>query len=391
LERVAPASAEPAVAAVPVSGGALEVAASSEAPDSLDRRATPGQAAAPVEPDAAEMVAPGAAERGEAAAPISGDAIEVAASSEAPAPLDPHAAADLAAASVAQKAPETLALASVEPDEAAALVSDDKTEVAAVVAPPRPDALAIDPAQEIETVVTGYGCARINAHYEISGELSISGHLQSAADRANMLAALAAIPGVHDIDHSGVYVVGDPYCRVFSFLDRPDFTLSDKQKQSIKAFGNPSQEGVQEYAPGETLDLTLGSPDVPSYVYVDIFSSNGKVTHLLPAKDVAEARFAGPQSFYVGRRGRGRDAPLGDTPGLKVVTAIGSSELLFPQPRFVLEDATQYLDALGAAVGALKQRGVELHLEYAYWLIYINPQAAAKGPRPRLPSAGETR
>jgi hypothetical protein len=337
--------------------------------------ATPEPAQAPPRPDRLANASLPPSPTISAQAPTQAE--QVSAASDVPASLDPRVRPD-STADMVPHAPDVVALASEAPSEATSPTSGDKPQVAAIVAPPRPDALAIDPAQEIETVVTGYGCARINAHYDISGGIVLSGHVKSDVDRANMLTRLESVPGVHRVDDANLHIVGEPYCRVLAFLGRPEFVRSSDQRVGMAEFGNPAQSDVKHLSAGMPLEIAVRAPDFPSYVYVDYFSVNGKVYHLLPVKAVQTSKFEPGKQFVLGgNKGAGFNMTVAAPFGLDFAVAIASTEPLFHDLRPLQEDASDYLKAVAGAIERLKQAGTPPRLEYAYWLIYTTAGAPA--------------
>jgi hypothetical protein len=253
-------------------------------------------------------------------------------------------------------------------------VPSERTELAALPVAPRLST-GVDPDSEIEAVVRSYGCARVSALYEINGgSVTLSGHLRSPADRDELLERLVQVPGVSRVEASDVHIIGDPYCRVLAFLGRPEFVRSDEQHADISAIGDPVQASVDRFDAGTPLELQMIAPDFPSYIYVDYFAVDGNVYHLLPTADLEEARFAPDEQFGLGGRyERGLKVTIAPPFGLDLILAIGSSEPLFEEVRPTVEDAANYLAALGTAIDETQAENPGLRLEYAYHLIYTGP------------------
>lgn len=250
------------------------------------------------------------------------------------------------------------------------------TRLAAVAAGPGTAGHDWQPEEAVEAVVNGLDCARVRVRFDrASGGVVLSGHLRSETERRLFLDRLQEIPGLRRPDASALHVVGDPYCRVLTFLGREEFRRSDDQRHDVAAIGNPAQAGVMRLSAGAPLKLDLAAPKFDSFIYVDYFSADGRVYHLLPGDSPVDNRFAADASFAIGGpNGRGRRATIGPPYGLDLVVAIASSRPLFGKPRPVEEGAGDYLAALDAAIAALRAGGSAPRLEYAYHLIYTAPR-----------------
>lgn len=246
------------------------------------------------------------------------------------------------------------------------------------VAPLTPEdgnaAVAIDPDQQIEAVVTGYGCARLNARYDVSGKIVVSGHLKSDEERDALLRRLHDIPGVQTIDAGNLYKVGEPYCQVFAFLGRPEFALSADQKAGFAGFGNPVQAAVKRLSEDDPFVLNVRGAEFDSYVYVDYYSADGSVSHLIPTAKPHD-NFFGPNQGCTLGDGCGPPMKIaGPSFGLKVVLVMASADALFDTLRPKKESASDYLKAVAAAIDELERRGRSPRVEYGYYLIYTSPR-----------------
>jgi hypothetical protein len=304
------------------------------------------------------------------------------ANAPAPATLPPQTAARVQAESTASARAEIEELSpTANSAEPVAAASPGATTEIAAVRPPRPDTLAIDPESEIDDALKGYGCARVSGRYRLpeggDGEIVLSGHVRTSEERDDLLRRLSAIPGVARLDAADLHLVGEPYCRVLAFLGRPELVRSTDQQQGLAAFGDPAQSSVMRFFGGMPFKFNFGAPEYDSYVYVDYFTKDGLVYHLIPAENPAESRFRADEKVIVGD-GRGPDMTIGPPYGLDLVTAIGSPVPLFERLRpSLVEKASDYLAALAAALERLRQEGSEPRLEYAYRLIYTAPRVGA--------------
>ena len=272
-----------------------------------------------------------------------------------------------------------LLLSHIAPVQHAQNPSTDPLEPKLMAAlPPVQGVQSFDPQKEIETTLGAFECARISARWDAgNGELAVSGHVRSEADRHKLVEVVLRVPGVERVDAAGVRVVGEPYCRLVAFLSRAELNRSEDQRHDMAVLGTAAQAGISHYSAGTALQLTLAAPEFDSYIYVDYFSSDGRVYHLLPTEK-PDNRFTADERVSVGGdHGRGRRAVVGAPFGLDVVVAIASSEALFVRPRPPAEAAADYLAALDARIRQLRESGLKPRLEYAYYLTYTTP---AGGP-----------
>ena len=314
--------------------------------------------------------------------------------------LQPHAvqpvAPDSPTAAASPRLPSQIAtaetnLASSQPIQPLSIQPSDSTPVGsaasanvaapsspigdvAVAVPPRDVMQAFDPDQEIRNTLGQYGCARITSRYALSkSEVLLSGHVQSEADLRDLLAKISATAGVKIVDSSDLYVVGEPYCRVLTFLSRSDMTRSDEQREVIASIGQPAQSGVLNLFAGMPIEIDLRAPDFSAYIYVDYYTSDGKVFHLLPAPGLGQELFRPDQRFELGGASDvGRRLTVAPPFGLDMVVALGSSKPLFDKERPAAETSAGYIAALDSVIDRAKAADPDLRLEYAYHLIFTS-------------------
>jgi hypothetical protein len=277
-------------------------------------------------------------------------------------------------------APETPA-ADIPPSGARAADVAHGTPIAAVGnIPPIPaQAQDFSPQSAVEAVTTALKCARVNTSWETAtGAMALSGHLRSAEERRELVKNLSGIPGVRRVVDAGLHIVGDPYCRLLSFLAVEGVTRSEDQRFDEAALGAPTQAGVVRLSAGMPLDLALVAPEFPSHVFVDYFTADGGVYHLLPAEKMNDNVFKPDERFGIGAKyGRGRRATIGPPFGLDVVLALATSRPLALKSRPVAEPADRYLGVLADEIREARRRDPTVRVEYAYYLIYTSPPRAA--------------
>ena len=325
------------------------------APANLAPPAMPASAAGP---DAAVALLPAS----DAAA------AEVAATPIAPTPI-------ASAEAPVQAAPSPVvagSVASLDRDLAPAPVP---LRVEAELATPRPPApvqvpFGLDRAA-LARVASGFDCSKISvAVDEDLRSVSLSGHIRSEGDRDRLAQTIAALGDVPNLSLGDLHVVGEPYCRVLAFLERPELSRSDDQVHDAATIGESAQAGVLRLTEGMALQLRLRSPNFSSFLYVDYFTADGKVFHLFPERQQPEASFAPDEAILIGGPGgRGLKATIGPPFGLDMVVALASEKPLFRAARPTAETAEEHLNALTAAVAAAHRSEPRLRLEYSYFLV----------------------
>jgi hypothetical protein len=229
--------------------------------------------------------------------------------------------------------------------------------------------MGIDPERSIEEITSGFGCARLSAHYSLaSSEVDLSGHVRSTADHDSVLALLTQVPGVDKIESSDLRIVGEPYCELLGLLNRPEFKRSPAQRANLLDVGT-DQTGAISVEPGTRLEFAFLAPDFPNHMYVDYFLGNGRVYHLLPVESTTGNQFLPGTTFRIGGDGAGRHLRFAPPLGIDVILSIGSSAQLLSEARPRVEAASDYLRALTTAINTLTKRGEPLQLEYFYYIV----------------------
>jgi hypothetical protein len=240
----------------------------------------------------------------------------------------------------------------------------------AAVSVTHPQSPPSDTQRAVTDAVFNIECGRIKPTFDpLDGTVHLTGHISSVAEQLELVGRLSTIGGVQKIIQSELQIVGEPYCRVLSFLDRPEIARSSEQLQDVTAIQKPVQAGVMDLRAGMPLRLQLKAPEFSSYIYVDYFTSDGQVYHLLTAPS-SGTEFMPNQSVVIGGKdGVGLKATIGPPFGLDMVVAVASNRLLPIGARPVAEPANAYLRVLDDIVARSSVKDPRLQLEYSYYLI----------------------
>ena len=251
---------------------------------------------------------------------------------------------------------------------------DDNARGAAAARGGSRDPNALSPQRSANRcAVEGSSRARVAAiPEEQDGTVELAGHLKSDTDQADLVARIKAVPGVATVGTSGLIVGGDHYCSVFSTLARPGMTRIGEQETSPGLIGNPAQSAVLRLTKGMPIELQSKTPDFPAFVYVDYYSSDGNVFHLLPSRDFGRETFPPGTQLRIGHPGDPGPQPRVAPPfGLDMVVVLDSSMRLFDTERPAAEPAETYLAALKAAVDRAVDSG-SAKLAYEYQLVFTS-------------------
>jgi hypothetical protein len=196
-------------------------------------------------------------------------------------------------------------------------------------------------------------CADISVEMERC-VVRLQGRIGSEAQLARLRSVVQGIRGVVYINDTLVRIVEAPFCEVLGLLEPV------QKYAAIHDFGLKvrlvNKEGKQSpvYVQGENLIIEVTAPaKFESFVYVDYYSTDGKVYHLFPTLQDA-LNFLPPRSVYtVGQPDGQHDLKPLPPFGRELITVIATKQpLVFTPklPRYDPELAQSYLDQLSQAL-----------------------------------------
>lgn len=246
-----------------------------------------------------------------------------------------------------------------------------EADVAALLAHPPVEAGEAPAQRALQQPLLSIPCGRVEASLDRGAAImQLVGHVRSPADRARLIEQVSGLAGLQQVDDRNLYVVGEPYCQVLSLLAHPSLAQSADQRFGPGAIGEPAQAGVLRFRAGMPLALQLVTPTFASSIYIDYYTSDGQVFHLLPVAGSAEHRFTPNLRVGIGGPdGRGLKAIIGPPFGLDMVVALALEKPLQMPLRPAIEDARSYLQALGSAIEALRREDELVQIEFSYYLV----------------------
>ncbi|MQX35714.1 DUF4384 domain-containing protein [Roseospira navarrensis] len=221
-------------------------------------------------------------------------------------------------------------------------------------------------------------CSRLEASLDPgTGDLTVRGHVPNDAVRADIQARVAAIVGEAFGVRADVLLLPEPQCAVLARLDALPMAQSADQADTPLTVGAAAHAGIRRFRDGETLTLTVESPDFPAWIHMDYFDSGGQVIHLTPGP-LAPYRFEDPARTFT----FGDPADVGSGPrltiappfGQEVVLVFGTSRPLEIAPdRPTVEPAAPYLERLGRRLDAMHARHPDFRAEWGYLFVETLP------------------
>lgn len=198
-------------------------------------------------------------------------------------------------------------------------------------------------------------CGRV-AGTPIGGgrRIRLHGHVPSRAVAASLQEAVQAVEGVQEVTADTLLVVPAPYCSIIDSITAAG--LSPAAVSDVGQIGKAAQAGTLRFRSGQPFVIDLRSPGFDSYLYVDYFTSDGQVVHLMPSPAATDNRIPARQPIRFGKGGFGREATIGPPFGLELVTILATSQPLFRGLRPEVEGAEGYLKALRDALAAHEEK-----------------------------------
>lgn len=191
----------------------------------------------------------------------------------------------------------------------------------------------------------------------IQGDVvTLGGYIGSLQHRDTIRQALLQIQGISTVNDGNVRVLQWPLCEVVELLT-PLQTHAQAQQNGLALQLNKGE--TPTYFHGENLIADVQTPRTStSYVYVDYYTADKYVGHLLPNTKERANTFAPSSMIQVGRLDGPQQWLILPPFGLELVTVIASSTPLFAPARLAPESAQDYLPALREALKRASSSGV---------------------------------
>lgn len=222
--------------------------------------------------------------------------------------------------------------------------------------------------EEVRTAVAGltqgYKCAELTYAVAPDRSVTLSGFVATPDELQQLRDGAGKIGGVSNLAVN-VGIRPWPYCQVADML-KPLAKAGGATMPTLALAGTGAAARI-----GAPLTLDVKSPPFDGYVYIDHYTTDGKVQHLFP-NDRDWMNFRPIRNDFVlgrpGVSGMRRCLTLSGQPGQQLVTLIGSSRPLFSEARRAEEDARDYLQVLKKALetqGPIQRAAVTLYFDAA--------------------------
>ena len=213
------------------------------------------------------------------------------------------------------------------------------------VAPPPPDAASLAPV--IADLLSNVSCARLRTL--VRGDaLTIEGYAgnQRSLDQAleTIKQKAAGIP----ISREKITLLDPIYCRPLEAL-QPFVQTTRNRDIELAVSGSNPEAPLHE---GDDLVLSINTLAHSTYLYVDYFSLDGNVVHMLPNPTFKANRLTPSAPMTLGEGGTGRWT-IGEPFGTELISVLTSPKPLFTKLRPEVEPAEAYLADLREALARI--------------------------------------
>jgi serine/threonine-protein kinase len=213
----------------------------------------------------------------------------------------------------------------------------------ALAPPPAAAAAQTDPS--LQPIFGTLNCTMIGAT-DIGGKFRLTGIVGSGAPQAIFLATLNSLPA-GTAPESSVQTFDGRFCSALDVI-RPYNVYLSKPGTEL---GLGLAGGISILHEGQLLTVKEKMPAYPGYLQTDYFTSDGKVHHLYPtATDPLKKLPANSRKVLGNPRKGGASWKVAAPFGANMIISIVTPSPLFANPRPPVENADDYLAALGLAL-----------------------------------------
>jgi eukaryotic-like serine/threonine-protein kinase len=227
--------------------------------------------------------------------------------------------------------------------------------------PPLPEPAPVAPDMAaIEGVLSGLHCALVEGDVK-DGLVEVRGH--AAATSGDWVRELRALPGVRDVVNR-IAPLSTVHCLTL------DVFASLLRAKGSHALGLHTASRLRD---GDSLQIDVAA-NASGFLYIDYFSADGTVVHLLPRPNVVDNRIEQGTLLRLGRGGGSGAWAVGPPFGTEMITAIVAPEPLFATEREELELAFSYREDLKRALEQIRRRSGIGSIDAAVSFVAIEPR-----------------
>jgi hypothetical protein len=193
-------------------------------------------------------------------------------------------------------------------------------------------------------------CARLEATIS-DGNVVLRGFAQERSDLSRLRHAILSIPGVQDVISETRQIAG-ALCPPIDFY-KPFMATNQSLSRGLLI---RTKNGTGSYTEGQKLVVDFTAPDYRSHIYVDYFTLDGYVVHLLPQRTTTENLVSARGSGTLGAQGAPRQWTIAPPFGTEVLMVMATPEPIFADVRDEVEAQKDYLPALERNLGRMLER-----------------------------------
>jgi type IV/VI secretion system ImpK/VasF family protein len=202
---------------------------------------------------------------------------------------------------------------------------------------------------DIRQAIGDQACARVDIALQ-GNVVTLGGRVADDAQRLGIRDAVQRLPGVGRVTET-FQLLPPPFCQVLDVLE-PLRQRGEAEGVTLQmALNQPGTLPV--YVAGDNLIIDITTPaSFDSYIYVDFYTTEGDVGHLLPNPVETRHHFTPGSTYTVGKPGDPQRLEWKIQPpfGLELVAVMASKTPLFPATRYDPERIEAYLTALRQAL-----------------------------------------
>lgn len=186
----------------------------------------------------------------------------------------------------------------------------------------------------------------------INGTVYLEGYVGDEQTAESLMSSFKEAPGVRDVNTDRVRQIPSAYCDVLEVYQQP---IEINIKNNSDIIIEPHAD-YDDFFIGDELVLLLRNSFESSYIYVDYFSMDGSVVHMLPNAATGLSRVVASGEMQLGAGAVGNWI-IGEPVGTEMIAILASPVPLFSEERPEVERSKTYLSDLRAAFEVLRLEG----------------------------------
>jgi hypothetical protein len=217
--------------------------------------------------------------------------------------------------------------------------------------------------------VQGFQCANPSAHVSQSGDISVTGYVESPAEKDQVTAKLGSLPDAGSINNQ-LEVMKWPLCEMRGILEAQ--TASRRTDPGVPHIEPGGELGT--YFTNDYLKPTVTATDLyDGYLYIDYVDPDGSIAHLSPNQARPAAVIPKGSAVKIGTLSQEK-YQIKEPYGTGLLVAISTPVQLFESLRPIQEqgdDAKQYLVELRRKLQRAAEKGYQNSLVSSYSVLTL--------------------